>query len=120
MTEPQDIKERTFEFAIQVVALCRELEHVSGGAGTFADLLLRCGASIGAHVEDAHGNHGKSEFINKMSTATQAARETKYWLRLAAAAELIPRSRLTDLMDESSQLIAILTTIVKRSRETLS
>ena len=82
-----------------------------------ANQLLRSGTSIGAHVEEAHGGHSKPDFIAKMSMATKEARETHYWLRLLAAAELLPASELAAITDESSQLIAILTTIVKRSRE---
>lgn len=117
MTEPRDIKERTFEFAIQIVALCRELEESPAVSRGLATQVLRSGTSIGAHVEDAHGNHVKLEFIARMSLANQDARETKYWLRLLAATEALPRSRLAGLTDEVSQLIAILTTIVKCSRE---
>ena len=117
MTEPRDIKERTFRFATRIVRLCRELEGCPGAPRTLADLLLRSGTSIGANVEDAHGNHHKSDFIAKMAVATKEARETNYWLRLLAASELLPASELAVLTDESSQLIAILTTIVKRSRE---
>lgn len=117
MTEPRDIKERTFEFAIQIVALCRELTESPAALRTLADRLLGSGTAIGWNVEDAHGNHGKPEFIARMAGANQAARETKYWLRLLAATGSVPASRLSGLLDEASQLIAILTTIVKRSRE---
>jgi len=55
-----------------------------------------------------------------MSIATKEARETNYWLRLIAATEMVPPSELAEITDESSQLIAILTTIVKRSRENAS
>lgn len=82
-----------------------------------ADQLLRSGTSVGANVEEAHGNQSKSDFIAKMSIATQEARETNYWLRLLAASEVVPADNLADLADESNQLVAILTTIVKRSRE---
>jgi len=116
-SEPRDIKERSFEFAIQIVALCRDLEESPRVAGALAQQLLRCGTAIGARVEDAHGNHAKQDFIARMATATQEARETKYWLRLLSAVEAVPHSRVADLIDEASQLIAILTTIVKRSRE---
>ena len=52
-----------------------------------------------------------------MSIANKEARETNYWLRLLAASDIVPADKLTDITDESSQLIAILTTIVKRSGE---
>jgi four helix bundle protein len=113
---PQDIKERTFEFATRVVKLCRALEESPGVSRTLANQLLRSGTSVGANVEEAHGSHSKPDFIAKMSIANKEARETNYWLRLLAASDVVPSEKLTDITDESNQLIAILTTIVKRSR----
>ncbi len=112
-----DIKDRTFEFATRIVKLCRALEATPGVPHRLSDQLLRSGTSVGASVEEAHANHNKPDFIAKMAIATKEARETNFWLRLLAAAEVAPASTLADLTDESQQLIAILTTIVKRSRE---
>ncbi len=120
MAEQHDIKERTFEFATRVVRLCRALEESPGISRTLANQLLRSGTSVGANVEEAHGSHSKPDFIAKMSIANKEARETNYWLRLLAAADVVPSDELTDITDESNQLIAILTTIVKRSRENQS
>ena len=114
---PQDIRERTFEFATRVVQLCRVLEEAPGHSRTLANQLLRSGTSIGANVEEAHGSHSKPDFIAKMSIANKEARETNHWLRLLAAGNIVPADKLADMTDESSQLIAIITTIVKRSRE---
>ena len=119
MDEPKDIKDRTFEFAARIVRLCRALEESTGVSRTLANQLLRSGTSIGANVEEAHGSHSKPDFIAKMSIATKEARETNYWLRLLATADVVPADKLIDITDESNQLIAILTTIVKRSRENL-
>ena len=114
---PQDIKERTFNFATRIVRLCRTLEESHGVSRTLANQLLRSGTSVGANVEEAHGSHSKPDFIAKMSIANKEARETNYWLRLLAASKVVPSEKLTDITGESNQLIAILTTIVKRSRE---
>ena len=51
-----------------------------------------------------------------MYIACKEARETNYWLRLLIATEMVPETKLTNLTDESNQLIAILTTIVKNSK----
>ncbi len=120
MTAARDIKDRTFEFATRVVRLCRVLEETPGVWRTLSNQLLRSGTSVGANVEEAHGSHSKPDFIAKMSIANKEARETNYWLRLLAATQVVPAEKLSDITDESNQLIAILTTIVKRSRESKS
>lgn len=119
ITERRDIKERTFAFATRVVKLCRSLEETPGASRTLANQLIRSGTSIGANVEEAHGSHSKPDFIAKMAIATKEARETSYWLRLLAATGIVSQSQLTDITNESEELIAILTAIVKRSRENM-
>ena len=42
--------------------------------------------------------------------------QTHYWLRLLSATEVVSASSVAELSDESSQLVAILKTIVKRAR----
>ena len=55
--------------------------------------------------------------MSKYSIACKEARETHYWLRLLVASEVMSESRLSELIDESNQLIAILTTIIKKTIE---
>jgi len=113
---PQDIRERTFEFAVRIVHLCQTLEANSRISRTLGNQLLRSGTSIGANIEEAQGGQSKADFTAKMYISCKEARETNYWLRLLAATGLIPKAQLIDLTDESNQLIAILTSIVKKSR----
>jgi four helix bundle protein len=81
-----------------------------------ANQLLRSGTSIGANVEEGHASQIRPDFIAKYSVACKEARETHYWLRLLAASEAIPVENLQDLTDEADQIVAILTTIVKKCR----
>lgn len=112
----RDLTERTFAFARRVVKLCQVLDRSPGVCRTLANQLLRSGTSIGANVEEGHASQSRPDFIAKYSVACKEARETHYWLRLLAASEAIPVENLQDLTDEADQLVAILTTIVKKCR----
>ena len=112
-----DLKERSFEFAKRIVLLCQKLEQSSGPARTISNQLLRSGTSIGANIEEAHGSQSKADFTAKMYISCKEARETNYWLRLLIETEMIPEKQLANLLDESSQLIAILTSVVKKSSQ---
>ena len=111
--------ERTFEFARRVVMLCRTLDQAPGVSRTLANQLLRSGTSIGANVEEGQGSQSRADFIAKYAIACKEARETNYWLRLLAASEILPGSQLKNMIDESNQLIAILTTIIKTTRNNM-
>lgn len=113
----RDLPERTFEFARRVVKLCQILDQTPGVSRTLANQLLRSGTSIGANVEEGQAGQSRADFLSKLSIACKEARETHYWLRLLAATELVPEPRLTDLLDESNQLTAILTAVIKKTRE---
>ncbi|MCH8914042.1 MAG: four helix bundle protein, partial [Planctomycetes bacterium] len=53
---------------------------------------------------------------SKHSSARKEARETLYWLRLLTAAKSVSEDRLNNLMGECNEIIAILTTIIKKTR----
>lgn len=112
----RDIRERTFEFARRVVKLCQMLDQTPGVSRTLANQLLRSASSVGANVEEGQASQSRADFISKYSIACKEARESHYWLRLLAAADVTDADRLAPLIEEANQLVAILTTIVKRTR----
>ena len=111
-----DLSDRTFAFAERIVKLCLVLEQNGRVSATLANQLLRSGTSIGANVEECQASQSKADFVSKYSIACKEARETHYWLRLLASTELVPSDRLVPLTEEANELIAILTTIIKKSR----
>src|SRR5580765_4542805 len=85
--KPPDITERTFQFAISVVQLCRKLDQKPGISRSLSRQLLRSGTSIGANMEEAQAGQSRADFLHKCSVALKEARETHYWLRLLRASE---------------------------------
>lgn len=116
----RDLGPRTFEFARRVVTLCGALDKSPGIHRTLMRQLLRSGTSVGANVEEGLGGQSRADFVSKYSIACKEARETHYWLRLIAATEIIPLAKLAPLIDESNQLVAILTTIIKKTKSVKS
>lgn len=84
---------------------------------TLSRPLARSGTSIGPNVEEAQGAHTRREFVRKMNIARGKALETRYGPRLIVDAELLSATRLGALVKESDELICILTSIVKRTRQ---
>jgi four helix bundle protein len=111
-----DLPERTFEFAKQIVRLCRQLDKTAGAPRTLANQLLKSGTSIGANVEEGQASQSEADFVSKYSIACKEARETHYWLRLISAAELLDATRIKPRIDECNELVAILTSIIIKMR----
>ncbi|MBI4551587.1 MAG: four helix bundle protein [Candidatus Latescibacteria bacterium] len=113
---PYEICERTFEFALRIVKLCRNLDQTPGVARSLAHQLLRAETSIGANVEEAQAGQSRADFVSKYSIARKEARETKYWLRIVAANGVNNSpSDIDSLIAESEELLKILTTIIKNA-----
>ena len=113
----RNIEERTFNFGVRIIKLCQFLEKKSWVNSTLGKQLLRCGTSIGSNVEEAQGAQSRADFINKNNISLKEARETHYRLRLLAAAEVVPFSRLQPLLDESLELKRILGAIVVSAKK---
>ena len=111
---PQEIGERAFVFAVRVVKLCQTLDARPGTPRTLSNQLLRSATSVGANLQESKGGQSRADFLSKVSIALKEARETHYWLRLLVAADITPANQLSPLVDEANQLVAILTTIVKK------
>ncbi len=113
----RDLCERTFAFATRIVCLCRELDKNPGVSRTLCRQLLRSGTSIGANVEEGQAAQSRADFVSKIQIACKEARETHYWLRLIVATDIVPAKKLAPLVQESNELVAILKTIIKSTRE---
>jgi len=115
----RDLRERTKGFAIRIVKMYSALPK-STEAQVIGKQILRSGTSVGANYREAHRARSSAEFIAKIGICLQELEETAYWLELLADAEIVTASRLAALQDECNQLLAILTTITKKSKTSLS
>jgi four helix bundle protein len=111
-----NIQDRAFGFACSIVGLHRELVKRDATVRLLAGQLLRSGTSIGANLEEATAGQSRADFISKCSIALKEARETCYWLKLLCATGLLSPEEANPLLREANELVAILTTIVKNSK----
>jgi four helix bundle protein len=116
-TMKRDLCERTFQLAVRIVKLCQELDRKPGIGRIIGSQLLRSGTSIGANVEEGQAGQSRADFVSKYSIARKEARETHYWLRLLAATGIFSLQKLEGLLSECNELIAILTAIIKKTKE---
>ena len=116
----KDIKERTFDFAVRIIKLCRFLDDSSKTAQTISRQLLRSGTSVGANIEEAQAGQSKADFISKISIALKEARETFYWLKLLEASEILSSNKIEGIKKESEEIAKIIASIListKKSKD---
>ena len=106
-----DIKERTFEFGVRIVKLVGTLPRTVAGIEVGRQL-VRAGTSVGSNTEEADGAVSRKDFVNHIRIARKEARESRYWLRMIAAAGLLDDPAIDALVAEAGELVRILSGIV--------
>ncbi|HET7624525.1 MAG TPA: four helix bundle protein [Verrucomicrobiae bacterium] len=106
----RNLQERTFKFARRMIRLFVSLDK-SPLSQTLGKQALRSDTSVGANYREADQARSKLEFISKIGDCLKEADETVYWLELMAAENVVPAEKLTSLIGEANQLVAIFTTI---------
>ncbi len=75
------LRDRSKEFAKQIIFLCREIK-ANHREAVLSNQLLRSGTSIGANLHEAQYAQGPKDFISKLEIAQKECFETEYWLEL--------------------------------------
>jgi four helix bundle protein len=112
---PREVSERLLNYGVRAIKVADSLPRTLAGR-RIGDQLLRSSISIGANYEEAQGAESREDFVHKLQIALKEARESNYWLRLLAKAEIIPSNRLSAILDESNQLRAILSKAVATTK----
>lgn len=111
----EDLKERTRNFALCVIRLTEALP-VSRTADVVGKQLLRCGTSVGANYRAACRAKSRRDFIAKLKIVEEECDESVYWMDLLVAAGLIRDAQISSLIEEATELIAIVVSSIKTAR----
>jgi len=114
-TEPAfDLEERTAVFGESVIHLARGVK-ANAVTGPLVSQLVRAGTSIGANYCEANDAESKKDFRHKMGLCRKESHETKYWLRMLAAADPAIAERARPLWKEAKELNLIFGAICRRT-----
>jgi four helix bundle protein len=114
-----DLRGRTKDFALRVIRLYGALPG-RVDAQVIGKQVLRSGTAVGANYREAWRARSRAEFVSKLGDCLKELDETSYWLELLVESAILPAERLDSLQDECNQLLAIFTTIAKKTKETSS
>lgn len=117
--KPPDLKLRTKAFALRVIRMYSDLPKSNSVAQVLGKQVLRSGTSVGANYREASRGRSKPEFISKIGDSLKEIEETEYWLELLIESGCVQADRMSGLLDETRQLIAIFTTIDKKAKASL-
>ena len=109
------IKEKSFEFAKEIVYLYKNLADKK--EFVLSRQLLKSGTSIGANIREAEHAQSKADFINKLSISLKEANETAYWLDLLYETNYLTDEVYQNLKNKNIELLKLLTSIINTSKK---
>lgn len=114
-----DLSERLWDFAAHVGKIVDALPDTRLGRHV-AGQLVRCGTSAAPNYDESGAAESRADFVHKHSVALKELRETRGWLRFVVKAGLLPKAKMTPLIDEAEQLCRILgkSVLTAKSRRT--
>jgi four helix bundle protein len=111
----QEFRDRTKRCAAGIIRFYVGLPKNREEVRVIGKQLLRSGTSIAAQVREPARARSKSEFNSKLGGAVQEADESLLWLELLRE-ECDINAHSTSLLEgEMSELIAIMTTMIRRT-----
>ncbi|MBQ5746400.1 MAG: four helix bundle protein [Clostridia bacterium] len=112
------IENKSFSFAIRIVNLYKYLINEKNEK-ILSKQLLRSGTSIGANISEAQRGQTLPDFASKMNIALKEANETLYWIKLLYHTDYITKKQFNSMHKDIDELISILISICKTTREKL-
>src|SRR5213082_553321 len=102
-----ELKARTKRFALRVMTLVEALPNTVGGR-VIANQIMRSATSVGANYRAACRARSRAEFISKIGVVEEEADETAFWLELIIDDKILPQKKITPLLNEANELVAIM------------
>src|SRR5438477_8158025 len=112
----KDLEDRTKRFGLAVIKYCSTLPRTRA-ADVLGRQMLHSATSIGANYREANRGVSRADFSNKIGTVQKEAAETQYWIELLIESKIGSEETVFALLKESTELLAIFTTIGKRLNE---
>ena len=113
----EELRERTKKYASVVVRLYASLPRQRREVEVLGRQLLRAGTSVAAHAREASRARSEAEFCSKLEGLLQEADESQLWIELLREDCSINGDEIDWLHIEAGELMAIFTTMVKRTRK---
>ena len=99
----EDLEDRLLDFGARVGKVVDALPNNRLGRH-IAGQLVRSGTSPAPNYAEACAAESRRDFIHKLGISLKELRESRSWIKLILKAELLPKARMSPLLDEAKQL----------------
>jgi four helix bundle protein len=116
----QDIRDRSFDYACDVVGFCEELTEIGGVGRMMVPQLLECSLTFATMLEEAKSAESDADFISKCCIGLKECRESWTRMRICERRRKGSTVAAKRLVQEGSELIAIVGTIIAKKRASVA
>jgi len=110
-----DLEERTLKFAKEVIEFVKPLPKTTANV-EIAKQVIRSSSSVGANYIEANESLSKKDFVMRIKICRKEAKESIYWFKLTEIKTPESEGKRKALIDESTQLVKIFSSIVEKSK----
>jgi four helix bundle protein len=114
MEKENIIKTKTYQFALKIVFLYKELSKEK--EYILSKQLVRSATSVGANTEEAIQGESKSDFIHKFGIVQKEIFESTYWLRLLKDSHYLDEKKANELISDAQEIERIVTAILRTAK----
>ncbi len=111
----QEFKDRTKHIALRVIRLVESLPNTNS-AQIIGKQLLRSATSVGANYRAACRGKSTADILHKLAIVEEEADESLYWLELLIEANIVPENKLSPLMKDTNEIVAMVVASIKTLR----
>ncbi len=115
MTQADELKKRTKQFALRIIKMVRALPK-SEEAKVIGRQVLRSGTSIGANYRAVCDARSKQEFVSRIAVVLEESNETVHWLELLLESGAFSEHQLHEVLKEANELTAIFGTSLRTAK----
>lgn len=113
--DENEFKDRTKKFALHVIKLVESLPN-ERTADVLGKQLLRSATSVASNYRAACRAKSMTDMIHKLSIVEEEADESLLWMELLVESERVGASRLSALMVEGKEILAMIAATIKSLR----
>ena len=114
----EELKERYRVFALRIIRMVNAMPNTIAG-NAIARQIVRSGTSPSANYRAACIAKSDKDFLNKLKMVQEEIDETSHWLSLIIDSEMLPKSKVQDLYEESIELTRITTRAIITTKNKL-
>lgn len=116
MSIADDLRERTFRYALRTITFCRHLPDTWDGR-EIGKQLLRSGMGTASNYWSACRGRSRREFVSRLGVAADESAESVLWLMLVVRGGISETDEAKNLLAEGREITAILSKSHRTARE---